>query len=475
MASLIRPYDNLPLAKTRDIVAFPIYPVLGLVCALSSTLLALMLMPADPHPAGALFTPALVMTLGLVIPPITACVKQPQAILRAENLLVVTPIYWLLLDLLQGAYPMSQVSQEGIEGAFIAIGVFTCAVWLTALTRPLPLPPFLVRASSQPVKPKILFLLVLVFFSLGMVRYAYPAGFDPVLMLYSLTEGRWAAPWARGQLGGWDAFLDHMSYFGYLLPTLAILIAHHSKSINIRVVVSIVLSLVMTAFLAQSGARRIVGVVWGAAIMCWVLQQEKFNVRKLLIGGVSTALLLVAMQFMLEYRNTGVQAITDEDKQLEYTYLHVDDNFLRLSQIIEVIPEQHPYVYEKQILYILIRPIPRVFWAGKPLDAGFDLPAILGKEGVSLSSSALGEFYLSFGWIGVLFGGLFFGKLANTLSALLPRLQSSSAVVVYSLANMVLVAGMRSIQELVLMSYALLAWIVVTRFLLVKRSFTMES
>jgi oligosaccharide repeat unit polymerase len=216
-------------------------------------------------------------------------------------------------------------------------------------------------------------------------------------------------------------------------------------------------------------------VVWGAAIICWVLKQERINLKKLLLSLIFLAGLLIFMQFMLEYRGTGFQAITDEEKSIEYSYLHVDDNFLRLSQIIERVPEQHPYTYEKQIFFYAVRPIPRIIWPGKPVDPGFDLTSLSGLEGVSLSSSAIGEFYLSWGWVAVLFGGLVYGKLANTVSTLLAEMKGTSAVLVYSLATMAVFAGMRSIIEIILMSYTLVAWIIVARILVVKRSQTMVS
>jgi oligosaccharide repeat unit polymerase len=472
MSSLSNLY--LDRAQSRRLAdSYPVYPAVGLLASIFCTLCAINLIPENPQPAGALFVPALVMVLGLLAAPALACARSPRAILRAENLLVLTPVYWLLLDLLQGAYPMEDVTPPGIEGAFIAVGLFSCGVWLAVMTRPLRLPPVVARSAAYTVEPKIIFLLIFVFFALAMVRFAYPAGFNPVTMVTALTEARWSAPWSRGQLGGWDAFLDHMSYFGYLLPVLTVLLAHHSKSVNSRVVVSFILSLVMTAFLAQGGARRIVGVIWGAAIICWVLQQERINFKKIVAAAAGVAVLLVAMQLILEYRNTGLQALTEEEKHLQYDYLHVDDNFLRLGQIIDIVPERHPYTYEKQIVYYAVRPIPRVLWPGKPVDPGFDLPSTLGKEGVSLSSSAIGEFYLAFGWLAVLLGGWVYGKLANSVSVLLVHMQGSSAVLVYSLAVMVLVAAMRSMVELVLMSYTILAWVVVTRILLIRRGRTL--
>src|SRR5215510_15040481 len=74
-----------------------------------STLCAVMLVPANPGAPGALFFSALAMSLGLLITPLVFVLPNPRAILRADCLLAVAPIYWLLLDLLQGVYAMDSV------------------------------------------------------------------------------------------------------------------------------------------------------------------------------------------------------------------------------------------------------------------------------------------------------------------------------------------------------------------------------
>lgn len=449
---------------------FPIYPAVGLAGVIWGTVAAINIIPDDPAPAGALLFPALVMALGITVAPLVACIKSRRTIFRVEHILVFSPIYWLLLDLIQGAYPIADVSRQAIEGSFWAICLFVCGVWVAAMFRPLPLPGFLVRASSYEIEPKLVFRLILIFFTLGFLRFAIPSNFDPWVMYNGLIAPRWSAPWGRGQLGGWDSFLDHLAYFGYLLPTLTVLMVRKTGWRDRRVLTSIFLSLVIITFLAQGGGRRIIGVIIGSAIICWVLQQRSFNFIKVVGLTLSCGLLLVVMQLMLEYRNEGLQAeLRGESKELQYEYLHVDDNFLRLTQIIEIVPAEHPYIYEKQILFILIRPIPRVFWPGKPVDPGFDLPAILGAQGVSLSSSAIGEFYLSGGMYGIFGGGFFYGLLAHMVSLLLLRLHGRSGVLVYSLSTLTLFAGMRSLQELVLMSYTVLAWVVISRIFVKRR------
>lgn len=254
---------------------YPLYPTLGLAGTFIGTLVAIVLIPEDPFPAGALLSSAVAMTIGLSFAPAVASIRNPKTALRAEHLLILSPIYWLLLDLLQSAYDLVNVDKSAIEGAFVAIGLFVGGIWLATLSSPWQLPKFVMRSTLYLLTPDIIFRLVWVFFGLGIFKYAFACGFDPSTMLHYLGQNRWSAPWARGQLGSWDAFLDHMSYFGYLLPTLTVLLALRSRRISSKVFVSILLTLTMAVFLAQSGSRRIIGVIFGAAIIVWVLEQKK--------------------------------------------------------------------------------------------------------------------------------------------------------------------------------------------------------
>ena len=448
---------------------YPILPALGLASTIVGTLAAIFIIPANTTTPDALFPSALAMTIGLAIAPLLAAWRSPRTLLRTEHILVLSPIYWLLLDLLQQAYTLERLHSASIAGTFFSIGLFVSGVWLTVFVRPLALPKQLANAAGHTLTPRTIFKLVLVFFAIAIVKFAYPCNFNPVEMFVHLGSDRWSAPWARETLGGWNSFIDHLDYFGYLLPTLTTLLAIRSRRLTIPVVVAIALSTTITAFLAQSGGRRVIGVILGAAIICWVLEQQKLRLKQIIITLFSVVMVLGIMQWMLEFRSTGFQAINQKE-EFQYSYLHVDDNFLRLAQTITLVPYYYPYVYHQQIIFALVRPIPRALWEGKPVDPGFDLPAALGIEGISYSYSVIGDWYICAGYIGVFFGGLIYGGLARMVGQLLARNTKSSNSLVYSLCAMALFAGFRSMLELVLMSYAILAWMSISWLMLPKVS-----
>src|SRR5262249_58850130 len=113
---------------------------------------------------------------------------------------------------------------------------------------------------------------------LGMLTFAVPSNFNVVEMFSYLGQGRWSAPWVRGQLGGWDAFLDHVQYFGYLLPALTVVMAHRAGWADLRTLSSTGMALVMLLFLAQGGSRRIIGVIVGMGLILWMLTQQRLKI-----------------------------------------------------------------------------------------------------------------------------------------------------------------------------------------------------
>lgn len=461
--------DELAIAEVARPVLQPVAwswelnPWLGLCGAFIGTILAMVLVPPYNTEPGTLKWSALALSLGLIVVPLRVMFTSPASIFHPIPVSAAAPVYWLMLDLIQGTYGLESCTQDEIRLAFLAIGLFSVAVWLAAFTRAGRIPRIIQDAASISLPPGTLFGIGIVAFCLAFLRFAIPAEFNLGAMLAAFGENRWAAPWARGALGGWDAFLDHIGYFGYVLPPITAFLARRKGLLHWRTLLLLAMTFIIIALFATGGGRRIVGVMAGSGLVVWFLS-SRVPSRKdlLLLGGCGVALLMM-LQTMLIYRGTGITAAFSEETEVEEEdkpdTLRVDDNFLRLSQAIHFIPDFHPHTGMTYVVWIAVRPVPRVLWPEKPLTPGFDLPAYLGLRGVSLTMSLIGELYMAFGFLGCVGGGWLVGWLANKVSQLLRNGSTPGALIIFGGSLLALFAGMRSGIELVLMSYGVLAWV----------------
>ena len=130
-----------------------------------------------------------------------------------------------------------------------------------------------------------------------------------------------------------------------------------------------------------------------------------------------------------------------------------------------------PYVDLQPLYYVLSLPIPRILWPGKPIWSRLQLDRDAGLKGVSLTNSIIGDLYAMHGLVVVFIGGLVFGRIANMWNKVL-AVPGVGKSMMYGFGVMVLFAGLRSMQDLVIMSYGLLGWLVIASLLRSTRSTT---
>jgi len=267
----------------------------------------------------------------------------------------------------------------------------------------------------------------------------------------------------RGQLGGWDAFRDFLSYFGYATPTLTVLLAIRLRSwFRVSVLFGILCSALVLVFIATEGGRRNLVGIGGAAMLTWFVHiRKQIKLKHFFLIASIAMVCIIGLDIILVSRTEGYSDFSYT--RSDFQGLRVDDNFTYLGQTMRLIPAQNEFVGFRLPWFMLVRPIPRILWQGKPIDPGFDLAATLGAKGVSFSNSVIGECYMSFGWVGIVCGGVFLGWLSRVWSQLIEHEYGATSIALYGLGVMAMFIGIRSWSDLIFLTYPILCWYALDR------------
>jgi oligosaccharide repeat unit polymerase len=101
----------------------------------------------------------------------------------------------------------------------------------------------------------------------------------------------------------------------------------------------------------------------------------------------------------------------------------VADPFSTVCVTWEIFPESEPFRHGATLLVTLLGFVPRAVWPGKPVGIGKELtryfvgPFYQPTEGLSLAPTMLGDFYINFGWPGVILGGFLMGIVCRTIAS----------------------------------------------------------
>ena len=435
-------------------------PIPAILLVIAGLIAALLTLPGDTASAGALQVPAAMLATGLMGGIIIRSIRFGlEEAVRPECAITGGVIYFVLLDLIQGIYPVD-VGRDAVQSVFVAIALFACVLLAATARTPPHLPRVVVRAALLDPPTRLLVRALWLCFALGMFYFAFMSGFSLNVMFQGLLASRFSAPWSRGDMGGWYSFIEHLVYFGYLLPTLTtIIFLRERRWLSGAVLQGIVLSAVFLPFVIQGGGRRILGMCVGSAFFTWLVSiRRTIKPKHVIILLVLLAGTLVLMDAMLANRGRGAIEFSYNSDDLRY--VRVDDNFLRFAQNMEIVPRFQPHTGFDWIIWVVARPIPRVLWTGKPTSPPFDLAAYLGIT-ASLTCSSIAEWYVAFGWIGVVVAGALFGVLCRFWAQVLECARTYTSVGMYGLGVLALFISVRSMIELILMSYPLLAWLLI--------------
>lgn len=248
--------------------------------------------------------------------------------------------------------------------------------------------------------------------AIGYLHILIAVNFDIFEAIRQMLLPRFSQSWSRGRIGGLDALLSELGLLIYLLPPLAGAIAAESRRYSMiqKIVVGAIIS--FTFFYGLSGGTRYIFltylITFGAS---YLMMRRNLTWSSLVwVGAPFASIALLAIYFMAAIRTYGLQNWSEGVQSTERFF--VDMNILNIAGLIWAFPDQYDYLWLEVPYIAFIRPIPRVLWPGKPEGLSASIEDVLGAEGLTLSATYIGEFWMAGGLFAVIVASLCLGAAA---------------------------------------------------------------
>lgn len=312
--------------------------------------------------------------------------------------------------------------------------------------------------ESVMTRPTPAHLLIMVFwasFILGYLHMLLGVNFDLVKLLDFMTRPRFEQPWGRGKFGDWKALINELSLLLYFIPPLTGLMLARRERFSLGVLVTVVLGFIWTLFYGfSSGTRNLFGAFLVTFMIAFAFGSPPERRRQVaLVCAGSAAAFALATGAMLQMRTVGFQKWWKGEYTFyanrQSTAVFVDDNLLAIAKIAAFFPAQRPYLGAEIPYLALVRPIPRAIWKGKPEGLSVSVEEdVFQMRGLTISSTFVGEGYMSGGLVGVSIYGLILGALAGLWNRMTSPRNSELGILIYSSGFFAVVITMRSIMTL---------------------------
>jgi hypothetical protein len=224
---------------------------------------------------------------------------------------------------------------------------------------------------------------------------------------------------------------------------LAIVFLRKTSTLPERLVALVLLTPVLFVYVT-GWTRRPAQAILLAGLAYYSVSKPFARKTQVRIGLLAAAVALLLSVAQGTYRSVSMR----EEFSMRYFeyYLHdywediridgVIDSFQVACAVTYFYPEKRSYLYGESVWGVLANPIPRRFWANKPVGFGYSIAQdIYGVERPpsNFGPSIVGEFYANGGFLAVVLAMSLIGFLCKSYDFLLLRAhQSESSVVIHA-------------------------------------------
>jgi len=397
---------------------------------------ALSLLGGNAKSVMQLYAVVLAAVSGSVI--IWRAVKQPQKLLSAHTVVLATPIWFIYLEAILPSGDAWLLPTASVVKALSYVAFFLLIFNIAYVFR---MPAWAIRVHERNFRvqlPPNFFPVVGIGFTLVMlfVIWGY-YGFNASRAVEAYLGGRSTGSGGlikRGGVGGWEVFLQPFAFMAPVVPTLAALswvrFGQEGKAaLPLKVVVTACAALlIFMMFLGGSRGNMAVFLAGPAAI--WLLFGRRLPRAVFWAATIVAFLLLIGMwEYQMRKRSDLLEDVSGFQDIVEETSFnpmetHRDNNLYLFTLNVMYMPNPYPFEGYFDFYLMLVNPIPRAIWPGKPKGIQESVytfqtargPASRGplKVGTaSLSSSIVSDGYKMHHYFGIALYGVIFGLMAS--------------------------------------------------------------
>jgi len=337
----------------------------------------------------------------------------------------------LVPDLWFGDWIGMNIDEKYLALAAALIGLFllcgAAAYWLTSMMGKLPTP---TRRSPVPRRNDVLLIALLLFGLFPYLEYAASGGGAGMLTL--MLMGRADKPWRyetfyAGASTNTVFWISQASLVA--AGSLGILGALFARGRMRRSLNALVAVLAIAIVFLDQGTRSLTAMLVMPAGLVWMFVSPSRVVRKAVWAGPLLGFVLLAatqLQFYLRTDHDRAQLREKSIAEVLAPRQH-NDFFTETALAASIVPEERDYIEESPEWIILTNIVPRSLWEGKPVPQTFWVYSFYrwGRDvfvtGGNAIPSVVGQYYMNWGWAGVVWAGMLFGASFAWLDRLAMR------------------------------------------------------
>jgi oligosaccharide repeat unit polymerase len=295
-----------------------------------------------------------------------------------------------------------------------------------------------------------IFVLFMVTFFGGYFYMLVAVDFNPVELVRQMLAPRFSQPWTRGNLGG---LTDLLATIGdlllYFVPVLAGCILADWRRYSLFQLAAVGFGLAFTLFYGFTGGTRNVFAVYLVLFIgAYIIFSPKLGWKRMTLLLLATGGVLgLSSYYMLQFRTVGLEDYISGDSDVRgyrKDTLFIDNNLPVIGMVTNIFPDRIPFLGFEMASWAILHPVPRVLWPDKPEKLSVETADALGVQGLSVSSTFVGESYEMAGYPGIVIVALLFGWLAGWWDRLGHDLRSNLNVAIYASGFFAAMLSMRS-------------------------------